>query len=121
MGALKDGKFHSTFTVMGGFMQPQGHVQVLLNMILYNMDPQQSLDSSRFCIGSGHTGSVGSVKLEDGIADEVIEALKAKGHDVSKITGHDRSIFGRGQIIALVNQVLVAGSDGRSDGCAMGY
>lgn len=64
--ALQNDELHSTFTVMGGFMQPQGHVQILLNMLLFNMTPQAALDSARFCIGSGHAGCVGEISIEEG-------------------------------------------------------
>jgi gamma-glutamyltranspeptidase/glutathione hydrolase len=112
-------------------MQPQGHVQVLLNMIDFGMSPQQALDAPRFCIGPGHTGTAGDIQLESGIPLEVVEKLRAFGHLISRnspVCGAARAIFGRGQIITHVieptsptGQVLAAGSDPRADGCAMGW
>jgi len=105
---------------MGGFMQPQGHVQVLVNMIDFRMDPQAALDAPRFCIASGTAG--GAVALEEGILNSVVHELLSMGHSVKLMTGFARSIFGRGQIIVrLPNGVFCAGSDGRADGCAMGF
>ncbi|XP_078611446.1 glutathione hydrolase-like YwrD proenzyme isoform X1 [Branchiostoma floridae x Branchiostoma japonicum] len=124
------------YGIMGGFMQPQAHVQVLLNMLEFGMDPQQALDQPRLCVGPGHEGAVGSVALEQGIHPTVMEKLKAKGHEVvGPITGHGRSLFGRGQIItkgafwlaegdvrvANDKRVLWSGSDPRADGLAIGF
>ena len=119
----RDGELYATMTNMGGFMQPQGHVQHALNMVDFGMEPQRSIDMPRFCINvNTHTES--GISLEDGVADEVIAALKAKGHDVRKVTGFGRSpTFGRAQIIRRNPQtgVLWAGSDGRADGMALGW
>ncbi|KAL3047096.1 hypothetical protein OYC64_021343 [Pagothenia borchgrevinki] len=121
--------------VMGALMQPQGHVQVLLNMLEFGMNPQQALDAPRVYVQYDHTTEQWSVNLEEGVGQEVAEELRRRGHKVNwPITGHKRSQFGRGQIITVgdwwnpsVNQadppsrVLWAGSDPRADGCAMGY
>ncbi|KAJ4943262.1 hypothetical protein JOQ06_005766 [Pogonophryne albipinna] len=121
--------------VMGALMQPQGHVQVLLNMLEFGMNPQQALDAPRVYVQYDHTTEQWSVHLEEGVGQEVAEELRRRGHKVNwPITGHKRSQFGRGQIITVgdwwnpsVNQtdppsrVLWAGSDPRADGCAIGY
>ncbi|XP_067452391.1 glutathione hydrolase-like YwrD proenzyme isoform X1 [Thunnus thynnus] len=121
--------------VMGAFMQPQGHIQVLLNMLEFGMNPQQALDAPRVFVQYDHKADEWLVNLEEGIDQEVAEALRRRGHKVDwPVTGHKRSRFGRGQIITVgdwwnpsVNQadhparVLWAGSDPRADGCAQGY
>lgn len=103
------------FGVMGGFMQPQGHLQVACKLFLDKLDPQSSLDKPRFCIQSDET-----VALEEGVPDKEIQVLAELGHPVKKITGFERAIFGRGQIILKDDsETLCAGSDPRADGCAM--
>jgi gamma-glutamyltranspeptidase/glutathione hydrolase len=115
--------FHSlisSFGVMGGFMQPQGHMQVVVGLIDDGLDPQAALDRPRFCITDGTAG--GYVALEDGIPLEEMSALARRGHSVIPTTGYARDVFGRGQIILRDpdNDVLAGGSDPRADGCAMG-
>lgn len=113
-----NGDLKYVFGVMGGFMQPQGHTQVLLNMIEFNMNPQEALDKSRFCI----IPEIGEVELylEEGIHKEVYNKLVGKKHKVyHNINGWNRSLFGRGQIIEKKGKVLWAGSDSRSDGSSI--
>ena len=107
-----------SFGVMGAFMQPQGHVQVFLRL-LGGMDPQSALDLPRFCITDGTAG--GQVALEAGIPEKTIVDLERRGHEVQRVGGHERSLFGRGQVILRDEQtgILTGGSDPRSDGCAM--
>ena len=126
-------ELHSVFGVMGGFMQPQGHVQVLLNMEVFGMNPQQALDAPRFCIGSGMPdqgrGETGgqTVYLEEGIDGKVVEGLRKLGHQVEVLGGWERGMFGRGQVIRRhvdgegddMRVVWSGGSDMRGDGCAM--
>ncbi|KAL1591669.1 hypothetical protein SLS60_011667 [Paraconiothyrium brasiliense] len=91
----KDQSLHSVFGVMGGFMQPQGHVQVLLNQEVFKLNPQDALDSPRICIGAGMPGDDGKVTdatifIEEGIDAKVVEELKALGHNVKQLSGHGR-------------------------------
>lgn len=130
MATRKDsGSLYACFGVMGGFMQPQGHVQVLINMIDFGMDPQQALDMPRFCINSQGDDPC-TVFLEEGISEATAKWLKEIGHNITHpVCGHDRSVFGRGQIIAPKKSpckdgpdrvVYWCGSDPRADGLAIG-
>lgn len=134
-----DGSLHSVFGVMGGFMQPQGHVQVLLGQLVGGLSPQQALDAPRVCIGAG-MADVGdvydrTVYVEDGMPEATVEGLRALGHKVRVLGGrdevrsdavswHGRALFGRGQIIRWTvdpvdgTGVWSAGSDMRGDGGA---
>ncbi|KDE09141.1 gamma-glutamyltranspeptidase [Microbotryum lychnidis-dioicae p1A1 Lamole] len=118
------------FGVMGGFNQPQGQLQVLLNMLHHGHDPQEAIDAPRICIGAGlpdssvnpeDAGDINSeVFLEYGIPEATFDKLKKMGHDVRLLKGHDRAMFGRGQIIQkLSNGVWAGGSDPRADGHAV--
>lgn len=116
------GELYATISNMGGNMQPQGHLQLTVGMLAGNLDPQAVIDAPRFCITDGTQG--GTVFLEKGVDEEVLKGLREKGHKMrGKVAGHERSIFGRAQIIKRDRQtgVLWAGSDGRADGCAIGY
>lgn len=120
-----DGSLHSVYGVMGGFMQPQGHVQVLLNMLAFKYDPQAALDAPRFCIGAEGIPGDGNgrkVFLEEGISESICKQLRDMGHEAQIVTGHARGVFGRGQVIRSHVQdgvpVFSAGSDPRGDGAA---
>ncbi|KAJ5219747.1 hypothetical protein N7468_008951 [Penicillium chermesinum] len=122
-----DGSLYASFGVMGGFMQPQGHVQVLLNMLEFGMSPQEALDAPRVCISGGIPEADGKVDLtvnvEEGIGAEAREGLERRGHRVRVRKGWERDIFGRGQIIRSAAHegrcVFSAGSDFRGDGLAI--
>jgi gamma-glutamyltranspeptidase/glutathione hydrolase len=113
-----DGTLFASFGVMGGFMQPQGHVQVFTRLVDNGLDPQSALDAPRFCIADGTAG--GSVGMEDGITDQVLSDLAGRGHSIQRVSGWDRALFGRGQIILRDPETgtLTGGSDPRADGCA---
>ncbi|KAH9907020.1 gamma-glutamyltranspeptidase [Xylariomycetidae sp. FL2044] len=126
---LHDGSLHSVFGVMGGFMQPQGHVQVLLGQVVGGLSAQQALDAPRVCIEAGmeadeDRGRGWTVFVEEGMPEATVEGLRGLGHRVEVLTGMGRSKFGRGQIIRWsvdpVEGVGVwsAGSDMRGDGGA---
>ena len=110
---------YASFGVMGGYMQPQGHLQVVSSLVDNFLDPQSALDLPRFCIDDGTAG--GRVALEEGILAEVMTGLKNMGHSVYAVDGQARALFGRGQIIRrdATTGVLCGGSDPRADGCAM--
>lgn len=115
-------ELYASLTNMGGFMQPQGHMQLAIAMLAGNLNPQAAIDLPRFCIMDGTQN--GAVYLEDGIDEIELKKLERMGHKmVSGISSYSRSMFGRAQIIKRdrKSSVLWAGSDGRSDGCAMGY
>ncbi|KAK6857416.1 gamma-glutamyltranspeptidase [Apiospora arundinis] len=120
---LHDGSLHSVYGVMGGFMQPQGHIQTLLGQIVGGLNPQQALDAPRVCIGAGMPDE-GEVMDRTGMSEDTIEGLRKLGHEVVVLTEQERGMFGRGQIIrwsvdAVENMgIWSAGSDMRGDGAA---
>jgi len=121
----RNGKPQFSFGVMGGDMQPQGHVQILCNIIDFNMNLQEAGDAPRFrhAGSSEPDGSLmtdgGLVLLESGIAPEVIRDLLNRGHKVSKSAGE----FGgyQGIWLDLERRILIGASESRKDGCAIGY
>jgi gamma-glutamyltranspeptidase/glutathione hydrolase len=115
---FKDNELFLTFGVMGGFMQPQGQVQVLLNLIDFGMDVQQALDAPRF----RYVHLTEECAFEPGVPDSVLQALAKKGHRAVRLDDPLSTQFGGGQAI-MVNPetgALIGGSDPRKDGCAMG-
>jgi len=124
--ATRDGRPWLSFGVMGGDMQPQGHTQIVVNMVDFGMNIQQAGDAAR----ARHIGSAtptgipaesdgGTVQVESGISDETVKALEARGHKVARARGS----FGgyQGIMIDWEHGTLHGGSDPRKDGCAVGY
>ena len=111
-----DGAPLLSFGVMGGFMQAQGHMQMVCRYADFGQNPQAMIDAPRFMVAP-HTGVV---KLESGIAPTVAEALAARGHLIEKAPwGH--LDFGAAQIVHKSGAHYTAASDGRRDGQAVGY
>lgn len=124
--ATKAGKPWLSFGVMGGDMQPQGHVQVLINMIDFGMNVQEAGDAARIRhLGSQTPTGVpmqaggGTVHVESGVSQITIEALSALGHQVERAVGS----FGGYQAIMIDHEhdTLHGGTDPRKDGAAVGY
>jgi gamma-glutamyltranspeptidase/glutathione hydrolase len=121
----KDGQPWFCFGVMGGDMQPQGHVQILVNLIDFGMNVQQAGDAPRV----RHLGSAtptgkpaegaGVVNVESGISAEAIAELERKGHEVK----HSKGDFGgyQGILIDWESGVLHGATEPRKDGQAVGY
>lgn len=106
---MKDGVPVGPFGVMGAYMQPQGHVQVVMNHIDFHLDPQQALDAPRW-----QWMRDGRVTVERRFDPDLATALRQRGHDVS--VDPDTPSFGRGQmIVRLANGVLVGGTESRTD------
>jgi gamma-glutamyltranspeptidase/glutathione hydrolase len=113
------GAFHSVFGVMGGVMQPQGHLQVLSALLDDQLDPQAALDLGRFQLEEGLPE--GAVLLEDGVPPAIAAELEKRGHRIRILSGLQRPLFGLGQIILRDSDgVYWGGSDPRGDGCALG-
>ena len=121
----KDGQPFLSFGVMGGDFQPQGHTQIVMNIIDYGMNVQEAGDAPRW----DHTGSSsprgdlaedrGQIRVESGISYNTIRALMGKGHDV----GHTMGSFGGYQAILwdAKNRVYRGASESRKDGQVSGY
>ena len=122
---MKDGKPLMSFGVMGGSMQPQGHAQIIINMIEFGMNLQEAGDAARIRHGesSQPTGQRmtdgGTVYLEDGFDDSTRNALEAKGHKLGSSAGS----FGGYQAILRDHDqgVYYGASEARKDGQAAGY
>ena len=112
----KNGQAWSSFGVMGGFMQPQGHLQVGINMIDFGMDPQTALDAPRFNWLENK-----QVALETAVSDEVRQILQHRGHELWEKGAPLH--YGGGQVIVRHpdSGVLIGGSEPRNDGTAVGW
>ena len=111
----KNGAPVGPFGVMGGFMQPQGHVQMVMNTVDFHLNPQAALDAPRWEWEAGRT-----VNIERTTGEHLFRGLAAMGHDVN--WQNNRLAFGRGQIIWRdAAGVLCGGTESRSDGAVLGW
>ena len=121
----RDGAPVFSFGVVGGDFQPQGHAQIVMNLVDFGMDPQQAGEQPR----AVHTGSsdpggfratgAGIVRLERGIPEETRAELEALGHRVARPRGVHGGYQGLGRLDG--PRRYLGGSDPRKDGCAAGY
>jgi gamma-glutamyltranspeptidase / glutathione hydrolase len=111
----RGGRPQMSFGVMGGNMQPQGHLQTLVRMLVYGQPPQAACDAPRWKV---HRGL--SIEVEHTMPPHVVAALQARGHRVE--SNNDSSMdFGSGQFIWKTADGYIAASDARRDGQAVGY
>lgn len=111
----REGKAVGPFGVMGGFMQPQGHVQVVMNGIDFHLNPQQALDAPRWQWIGGKR-----VLVEPGFDRELVEELRALGHEIEY--AEDYISFGRGQSIWRgPDGTLCGATEPRADGGCLGW
>ncbi len=126
--STRGGELHASFGVMGGYMQPQGHLQMMVNMVALDMTPQQALDMPRWQLagpdaGLGAHEAGGLVMIEEGWDFGILAEMTRRGHRLAPVDGGGRGGFGGGQIILRDPEsgVLTGGSDPRKDGCAVGW
>jgi gamma-glutamyltranspeptidase/glutathione hydrolase len=116
---MKDGAPHMSFGVMGGNMQPQGHVQTLLRMLLQRQQPQAACDAPRWRVMHGL-----DIELESAMGSAVVAELAARGHRITE-SKDSYMDFGAGQFIWRLGDPAVDGyvaaSDARRDGLAAGF
>ena len=122
----KDDQPWFSFGVMGGDMQPQGHVEILINMIDFGMNPQMAGDASRIRHGGSETPTGipeephgGTVFLESGFPAETLTKLETMGHKLGKATGSYGGY--QGILIDHEHGTLHGATDPRKDGAAVGY
>jgi gamma-glutamyltransferase 2. Threonine peptidase. MEROPS family T03 len=123
--AMKDGEPFLSFGVMGGGMQPQGHVQVLSNIVDFGLNVQAAGDAARYRHygSSSPTGEAmdgrGTLRVESGVSEEVVNALRGRGHSMSVGAG------GYGGYQAIMwdpeEDVYWGGTEMRKDGYVVGY
>src|SRR5690606_36018840 len=121
-----DGRPQMSFGVMGGIMQPQGHLQTLVRMIDHRQQPQAACDAPRWKVGRGL-----SIDVEATMEPEVVGRLRQLGHRIEAVADPYMD-FGAGQFVwrlgdhdhdpaASADDGYVAASDSRRDGTAVGY
>ena len=103
-----------SFGVMGGSMQPQGHVQMMVRIIGYGQNPQTACDAPRWFVDENF-----NIALENGFSPRVVNELKQRGHTIIK--DPPTHMFGGAQVIHRLENGYCAASDPRKDGQAVGY
>ena len=112
---MRDGVPAMSFGVMGGPMQTQGHLQMVLRTQLYGQNPQAASDAPRWRIVKGKL-----VALETSFDQKLAQGLADRGHQIQWDPPESTFAFGGAQLICRINDGYVAGSDHRKDGFAAG-
>lgn len=115
--ATRDGELLYSYGMMGAFMQPQGHLQLISNMVDHGMDPQNAVNALRFMVGNDQA------LLEEGVSPDTARELQLRGHKLGLMAGRSRVSIGGAQVIARDHQtgVLQGGTEPRKDGAVVGY
>lgn len=101
-------------------MQPQGHVQVVVNLVDYGLNPQAALDAPRWRVLWDQ--GIPQVALESTVPPQVVRELSARGHAVQVVEAEeDYGLFGRGQILLRDGDHFIAASEPRADGLALAW
>jgi gamma-glutamyltranspeptidase/glutathione hydrolase len=109
------------FGVMGGFMQPQGHLQVMCRVADFRQNPQAALDAPRWQVKRDVNVDAGlKVGIEPGFRPDVYDDLRRRGHDV-EVAARRNNQFGAGQVIYKLDNGYAGASDPRGDGQAGGF
>jgi len=103
-----------SFGVMGGRMQAQGHVQMMVRLFNYQQNPQAASDAPRWCVMQD-----GSIALEPEFPHSLLAGLQQRGHVIK--TDEERTLFGGAQLIMKQNDMYIGASDHRKDGLAAGF
>jgi gamma-glutamyltranspeptidase/glutathione hydrolase len=110
---MRDGKPVMSFGVMGGAMQAQGHVQMVVRLVDYHQNPQAACDAPRWRVAGPK-----KVLIEEGTSDDIVQKLRSMGHEIEK---RDFTDFGGGQFIYRLEDGYLGASDPRKDGQAVGF
>jgi len=112
---MKDNQPLMSFGVMGGPMQAQGHVQMVVRMIAFGQNPQTASDAPRWRFVSGR-----DVAVEHTMQQATIDGLASRGHTISRNSPDNSFAFGGAQLVCRYRDGYIAGSDHRKDGAALG-
>lgn len=113
---MRGGQPQMSFGVMGGPMQPQGHMQMVVRTVDYGQNPQAASDAPRWRVVAGR-----EVAVEHGFAPAVLEELRGRGHQITQSAPKDHSSFGGAQLVWRTEDGYITGSDHRKDGQAVAY
>lgn len=113
---MKGGEPLMSFGVMGGPMQAQGHMQMVLRTHLYGQNPQAASDAPRWRFVSGR-----KVAVEWAMPDQIVAGLAELGHEITRESPDSSFAFGGAQLIWRLDGTYVGGSDHRKDGAAIGF